>query len=113
MDEEIHRSPFAADRVEHRIHRGDVLDIAGQQQLGADAVGQRLDALSEGFALIGERQFRAVLGQSLGDAPGDGVIIGDAHDEAPLAGHQALHGILPSTKVPRNAKRLSRCGAAG
>ena len=52
--------------------------------------------------LIGERQFRAGFGQGLGDAPGDGAFIGDAHDQAPFAFHQAFerHICTPCPSPP-------------
>jgi hypothetical protein len=39
--------------------------------LRADFGGQRLDALLEGIALIGEGEFGALVRAGLGDAPGD------------------------------------------
>ena len=56
----------------------------------AEFGGQRLDALPERVALIGERELGALVGAGLGDAPGDRPVVGDAHDQAALAGHQAL-----------------------
>jgi len=34
------------------------------------------------------REFGALLGAGFGDAPGDRPLVGDAHNEASLAGHQ-------------------------
>ena len=56
----------------------------------AEFGGQRLDALLERFALIGERDLGALVGAGLGDAPGDRPIVGDANDQPLLAGHQAV-----------------------
>ena len=57
------------------------------------AAGQRFDPFAERFALIGEGEFRALIGERLGDAPGDRMVIGDAHDQASLAVHQRIgHG---------------------
>ena len=40
---------------------------------------------------IGEGELGAVRGERLGDAPGDRVIVGDAHHQAALAFHQFGH----------------------
>ena len=78
--------------------------------------GQRRHPLAERLALIGEGEFRPVLGQRLGDAPGDRVIVGDAHDEAALPLHQTRHASplfvlrLLSGCGPRARKRRERCG---
>ena len=88
MDDEIDRAPFRLQCTEHRVHALAVGDIAGQQDLGADTVGQRFHTFAERIALIGEGEFRTVIGEHFGDAPGDGMIIGDAHDEAAFAFHQ-------------------------
>lgn len=55
--------------------------------MDADFGGQRLDTLLERFALIGEGNLGALIGQRLGNAPGNGMLIGDAHDEAALPRH--------------------------
>src|SRR5690606_28827609 len=44
--------------------------------------------LAERLSLVGERQFAALGRHGTGDAPGDRPVIGDAHDQAALAGHQ-------------------------
>jgi hypothetical protein len=43
-------------------------------------------------ALIGKGDLRALARQHLGDAPGDGVVVGHSHDQALLAGHQSRFG---------------------
>ena len=88
MDDEVERPPFLPQCVEDRIDRAAVRDIAGENELGTDLGGERLDTLFEGVALIGEGERGAVRGGALGDAPGDGPVVGDAHDQAPLAAHQ-------------------------
>ena len=71
-------------RVEMRI----VGDVAFDAWFCADALHQRPHALFQRFALIGESQFRALRGELLGDAPGDRLVVGHAHDQPALAGHQ-------------------------
>jgi len=60
--------------------------------LGAKLGGKRLDALLEGITLIGQRDFRTLGGAGFGYAPGDGPVVGDTHDQTPLAGHQIAGG---------------------
>ncbi len=93
VDQEVHRAPLLLDLGEHRIDRGDVLDVAGQDDLAADRFGERLDPPAERLALIGEGKLGAVRGQRLGDAPGDRMIVGDAHHQAALALHQFGHQV--------------------
>ena len=61
-----------------------VTKSAGQ----ADQKFETLKAIAEGITLIGEGQFGALSGQLLGDAPGYGILVGDAHDKTALAFHQ-------------------------
>ena len=76
---------------------------------GAELVGERLDPAAEGVALIGEGHLGAESRQRPGDAPGNRMIIGDAHDQPALALHQVLHcrnafffvmpGLVPGIRV--------------
>jgi hypothetical protein len=95
VNEKIERAPGARDRGEHGVDRGNVLDIARQHQVGVHRRGERLDALGQGLALKREGELGAVLGEHLGNAPGNGMIVGDPHDQATLAVHQALHAGIP------------------
>ena len=90
VDEEVERAPFLRDRREGRVHRGHVGDVAGNDDLGAQFGSERLDALLERIALVGEGELRALGGTGLGDTPGDGPVVGNPHDEAALASHQTL-----------------------
>ncbi len=89
MDQEIQPAPFLSQRGEHAINRAQILDVAGQHQRRADRLRQRLHPFAQRLALVGERQFRAVGGERLGDAPGDGVVVRHAHHQAALALHQS------------------------
>ena len=51
---------FSRSAVEHGIDAGDVLDVAGQHGVDTERLRQRLDALAERFALIGEGKFGAL-----------------------------------------------------
>ena len=63
VDKEIERAPFLLDRGKDGVDRCDVLDVAGQEKVGAERCGQRLHALAERFALIGEGELGALRGQ--------------------------------------------------
>src|SRR5262245_8134368 len=100
MDGEIETAPNVFERPEQPIHRRRVLDVAWQDDRCFKAFGERLDALAKRLALIGERELRAMLMERLGDAPGDRMIVGNAHDEPALAAHQTCSG--------KNGTRLRR-----
>ena len=52
--------------------------------------------LPERLALVGEGERRAGVVAGLRDAPGDGLVVGDAHDQAALAAHQSgRHDVAP------------------
>jgi hypothetical protein len=77
------------------VDRGDILDVAGHDEVGAELGGERLHALAKRLALVGEGEFRALCRKLLGDAPGDGMIVRDPHDEAALALHDASSWAAP------------------
>jgi hypothetical protein len=54
----------------------------------ADLGGERLDALLQRIALLGEGKLGAGRVACLGNAPGDRAVVGNAEDHAPLALHQ-------------------------
>ena len=49
---------------------------------------------------VGEGQFGTLGARGLGDAPGDGAVIGDAHDKTLLAGHQGSGSIHQTLSFP-------------
>ncbi len=80
------------DRVEHRVDRVAMSSTShGSRKSRADRLRQRLDALAQRLALIGEGELGALRGERLGNAPGDRVVVGDAHDQPALALHQSGH----------------------
>jgi hypothetical protein len=56
--------------------------------LCAHGFGQRTHAFSLRIALKGEGKLRAVGGERACDAPGNGMVVRDTHDEAALSRHQ-------------------------
>src|SRR5690606_6313570 len=75
------------------VHVG---DVAIDQEIAAEFVGERLHTLQHHIALIGDRQFGAVCVQCLGDAPGERFVVREAHDQPALALHQTRHFSSPA-----------------
>ena len=63
-------------------------DVARQDQVDADRLGQRPHPLLDRLVRVGQRQRRALGVEALGDRPGDAVIVGDAEDGGALAGQE-------------------------
>ena len=91
MHEKVETAPFGAQGLEHGVDTGNVLDIARQHGVDLELIRKRLDALAQRFALIGEGKLGALGPEGLGNTPGDGVIIGNAHDQTAFSLHQACH----------------------
>ena len=91
MDQEIEPAPFCAQCREDRIDAVEIFDVAGQDQFDTERLRKRFHALAQRLALIGKSELRALRRKRLRNAPGDRMIIGDAHDQPALALHQVLH----------------------
>ena len=63
-------------------------DVAMADHQAADLLGQRLDALLERVALVGEGKLGAMVAAGARDAPGDRAVVGHAHDQPAFAAHQ-------------------------
>ena len=72
----------------------------------ADLLGERLDALLQRIALIGEGQFGAMASAGLGDAPGERAVVGDPHDQAAFTAHEARDVRHFLTSVAASPTRL-------
>ena len=64
------------------------LTSQGRTRSAPSLIGQRLHPLEQRLALIGEGKLGALAAARLRDAPGDGAVVGDAHDQAALARHK-------------------------
>jgi len=89
VDDKVDAAPFGLEPFEQGIDRVHVGDVAFKQPRLAQLAGQRHHALFQRLALIAERHFGALRGEGLGDAPGDGFVVGEPHDEAPFARHKS------------------------
>src|SRR5437764_12179718 len=68
-----------------------MLHVARQHERGSERLRQRTHAAAQSLALIGKGEGCAMRCQRLCYAPGDGMIVRDAHDQATLALHQLSH----------------------
>ena len=110
MDDEI--DPVGEDLRgfrEDRVDRGRLGDVAMPDDVGVELLGEGLDPLAQGIALIGEGEFGAVGAGAAGDAPGDRAVVGDPEDDAPLARQKAL----PVFRHDRSRSRATPFGAGG
>ncbi len=93
MHHEIEPAPALGQCREQRIKAGLGGDVGLQHEIALQAFRQWPDPLAERVPLIGEGKPGPMGMQLPGNAPGDRAFVGDAHDEALLAGHQA-HFVL-------------------
>ncbi len=91
MDDEVDRRPTLRQSREGLVELGHVRDVALDQEVAAELLGERAHALLHRLALIAEREFGALLAQLLGNPPGQRTIVGEAHDQPALTLHQSGH----------------------
>ncbi len=92
---EIELAPRFFQRGEGGVEAVFVRDVTFVQFRHAQLRGQWLGPLAELVALIGERQFGPGIGQRAGDAPRNGFIVGEAHDQPAFALHELRHRVFP------------------
>src|SRR5690606_25660072 len=112
---EIELAPAFLDGIERGVDGGNVFHVAGQQEVRADFGGERLHALAQGVALVGEGEFGTLRGDGLRNAPRYGVIVRDTHDQAAFSLHDPCHEFYPLCRwktsvalVPPKPKELER-----
>ena len=98
MHDEVDLAPALLYRLEERVDAGLVRHVAFDNEVRAQLRGKRIDPFFERLTLIGKRQFRPGPGQCLGDAPGNGLVIGEPHDQPTFSCHQP-HATLPFSKL--------------
>ena len=91
MHQEVDLAPLLLQHCEGGVDGRGIGDVAMAEHEAADLGGERLDALLERIALIGEGELGAGRVACLGDAPGDRAVVGKAEDHPALALHQSLH----------------------
>ena len=90
MHDEVKLAPFGFDLGKGRINGSGVGDIAINQRVHTELLGQRTNAFFEGFAHVGKRQFSTGIGTGFGDAPSDGLVVGQPHNKAAFARHELI-----------------------
>jgi len=88
MNHEIEPAPFLLQAGEQPVEALLVLDVGLLDDPGAELLDHRQHALAERGALVGEGHLGAGCMQRRRDAPGDRAVVGHAHHQAALAGHQ-------------------------
>ena len=89
MDEEVDRAPLLLQFRKGGVNAVEIFYIAIDEDLRAHTFRQWCQALSEGFALIGEGQFRPLAVAAFGHAIGNGAVADQTGDENFLAGEKA------------------------
>ena len=85
MKQEIELAPFLLDPLEHLLGLAFDHDVERHEDRRLQRLGQRLDVLPGLFVQIGDGEVGAQRAKRLGAAPGDGLVVGDADDQALLA----------------------------
>ena len=93
MDEKIQPAPARRNLAEQGLDAARIGDIAGEHMLHRrQRIAQGAHPLLQRAFLIAQRQPGAAARARRGDAPGDGALVGDAHDQAALAVHERRRG---------------------
>ena len=85
---EVERAPGLLRGREHGVDGRRIGHVAMAEHLRADLLRQRLDALLQRIALVGEGNVGALGAAGPGDAPGQRPVVGDPQDQTALAAHE-------------------------
>src|SRR3954470_7103522 len=102
MDDKIEMVPSLRNGVENRFHLARDIDVERHQKRGFDHLGQRLDIFPRLVVQIGDGDLGAQRAKRLGAAPGNGILIGDADNQAFFSFQQScLDGRKGAVRPPR------------
>ena len=87
MDQKIQASPAGCNQIKGVVKRYIVGHVHINQEIGPQRRGQWFDPFAKHLSLIGKRQFRPRRMHRLCDAPGDGMVVGDPHDQPAFTLH--------------------------
>ena len=107
VDDEVDRGPARRERGKGLVEIGHVADVAIDQEIAAELVGERLHPLFHHLALIGNGKFGALRMQGLRDAPGKRLVVRKPHDQPALSLHQP-HVILRSCRYRPQYRRRAQ-----
>src|SRR5262245_36903061 len=82
IQQEVELAPLLPDVLEHLLHLPFDGDIEWQEDRSLQILGERLDMLLRLLVQIGDRQLSAQRAKSLGAAPGNRLVVGDADDQS-------------------------------
>jgi hypothetical protein len=89
VQDKVERAPGRFDVGEHRVDARRIGDVAMPNDKAIHLLGQRLHALLERLALVGEGEVGAMIAAGARNTPGDRAVVGHAHDQPAFAAHQA------------------------
>ena len=92
MQQKVQLAPFCAYPLEYRLQLTRDAHIAGQQQFAAQGVGDRTDIRQRFVVQVGCREVGTCSEERARTASGDAGLIGNADDEAALAGQAGCKG---------------------
>ena len=82
MHDEVELAPFLGDALEHCLHLAGHAHVERHEDRRLQLARQRLDIVLRLFVQISDCQLGPEGAERLGAAPGDGLIVGDANDQA-------------------------------
>ena len=88
VDQEIEAAPFGGNPLEDRFGLAGRDDIERHEDRRLEFLGERLDEFLGLFVEVGHRELGPERPKSPRAAPGDGLLVGDADDEAALSFQQ-------------------------
>ena len=94
VNEDVHLAPLMVQLLEHSLHLVWILHVHGQKEAGLEGdrqfphLGLKSPLL---VGKIGDAQFGTGTVELLGNAPGDGAVVGDAGDQGLLAAEIKEH----------------------
>ncbi len=94
MHHDVQPVPVFLEPLEHRRDVGIAFHVAGQGDGTAQFGGRFFDPGLQLVVLVGKGKFGAFPVHRLGDAPGDGTVAGDSHDQGAFAGEKAHNELL-------------------
>src|SRR6185295_8911058 len=88
VHQEIEATPLLLQHRKDMVELVILFHIGGEHEFRADRRRQRFQTFGLRLALIGERNLGTMRTKHAGNTPGDGMVVGDPHHQAPLALHQ-------------------------
>src|SRR5690606_8735148 len=107
VNHEIEAAPLFLRGSKDPVDGAEILHVAGQAEAGLHRFRQRLHALAERLALIGETEHCAFIGEFFCNTPGNRVIVRDSEHKPALAPHDAHR-----TPILRYASRCLKANVA-